>query len=54
VGLLLLTAAERVLQEKGCSCVEVTAHIKRTDTHRFYARNGYAEDSRRFKKAIGT
>jgi GNAT superfamily N-acetyltransferase len=50
VGSGLLAAGEGYLRSKGCDVVEVTSHVRRTLTHRFYLKHGYSEDSKRFVK----
>jgi GNAT superfamily N-acetyltransferase len=50
IGRELLLAAEEFLKSQGCVKVEVTTNLKRTLTHEFYLKNGYAIDSKRFIK----
>jgi GNAT superfamily N-acetyltransferase len=52
IGHRLLMASEQFLKEKGCVKVEVTSSLKRTLTHKFYAKNGYGINSKRFIKEL--
>ena len=52
VGRALVSAAERMLRERGCELIEVTSNQRRTDAHAFYERLGYEVTSLRFKKTL--
>ncbi len=54
VGAALLAAAEQRAREAGCYQVQLTSRTVRTDAHRFYAREGYAQEHLGFKKPLGT
>ncbi|MCC3158397.1 GNAT family N-acetyltransferase [Hymenobacter sp. 15J16-1T3B] len=53
LGRRLLQEAERVLREWGCGRVEITSGFSREAAHRFYLREGYQEQSKRFVKLLG-
>ncbi len=50
IGQQLLRAAEDHLKKHGCTRLEVTSNVKRSQAHRFYLKSGYLEDSLRFVK----
>jgi GNAT superfamily N-acetyltransferase len=50
VGRALLEQADRFFTSLGCIRAEVNSGDHRGEAHRFYVRNGYAEDERRFVK----
>ncbi|RAK65909.1 GNAT family N-acetyltransferase [Hymenobacter edaphi] len=53
LGRLLLQAAEQVLRGWGCGRIEITSGFAREAAHRFYRREGYEEQSKRFVKLLG-
>ena len=52
IGAALVRAAEQALAAQGCYMVEVTSHVRRTASHRFYERLGYERTSVRLAKAL--
>lgn len=52
IGHQLLEAAYAFLSEQGCSAVEVTSNMRRSQTHAFYLKKGFLETSRRFIKSL--
>lgn len=48
VGKLLLIAAEEHARVQGCYKVELTSGTQRTDAHRFYIKQGYATDHKKY------
>lgn len=50
IGAQLLRAAEAHLWAQGCERIEVTSGHRRLDAHRFYEREGYQTESKRFLK----
>lgn len=52
VGRALVSAAERLLAERGCGLVEVTSNRALVNAHRFYERIGYESTSFRFGKRL--
>ena len=52
IGAALVRAAERALAAQGCSMVEVTSHVRRTEAHRFYERLGYEKTSVRLAREL--
>jgi N-acetylglutamate synthase-like GNAT family acetyltransferase len=52
VGRQLMTHAENLARESGCSLMEVTSRIQREDAHAFYKHLGYSEKPWRFVKKI--
>jgi GNAT superfamily N-acetyltransferase len=52
VGTVLIEAAEAVLRNWGCGRVEVTSGAAREAAHRFYVREGYSEQAKRFIKLL--
>lgn len=55
IGERLMEAAERWAREDGCATVSLYSGLQRTDTHRFYARLGYAKigPSLQMRKVLG-
>ncbi|OON68753.1 GNAT family N-acetyltransferase [Hymenobacter sp. CRA2] len=54
LGRRLLQAAEQVLRQWGCGRIEITSGFQREAAHRFYRREGYEEQSKRFVKLLGS
>jgi predicted N-acetyltransferase YhbS len=52
IGAELVRVAEHTLAEQGCSMVEVTSHVRRTEAHRFYERLGYERTSVRLARTL--
>lgn len=52
IGARLVAAAETIFRESGCERVEVTSGIEREAAHRFYNREGYNEQRKRFVKRL--
>ncbi len=52
IGRVLLKKAEQFGRVHYCHRIEVTSHIKRTEAHRFYKKNGYLYLSKRFVKDL--
>lgn len=52
IGARLVTSAESLFREWGCTRVEVSSGEKRKAAHRFYLRAGYEEQSKRFIKVL--
>jgi GNAT superfamily N-acetyltransferase len=52
VGALLVEAAEKTFRKLGCTRVEVTSGAAREAAHRFYLREGYEEQPKRFIKQL--
>jgi GNAT superfamily N-acetyltransferase len=52
IGAALVRAAEQARAAQGCSMVEVTSHVRRTEAHRFYERLGYEKTSVRLAKTL--
>ena len=52
VGHALVAAAEATARSMGCSRIEATSGIERTDAHRFYERLGYSRDAEHFLKRL--
>lgn len=50
VGKALVARADKYFIENGCVKAEVTSGDHRVDAHRFYEKQGYLEDERRFIK----
>lgn len=51
-GQLLIESLEALLKEQGYRFLEVASNIKRTNAHRFYTRNGFAQTHYRFTKTL--
>ncbi len=51
-GSLLLRTVEKIVQEKGYHLLEVTANIKRANTHLFYKSNGFVHTHQKFTKEL--
>ena len=52
LGKKLERKACRLALERGCECIELHCHSRRTDAHAFYARQGYAESPKYFVKKL--
>lgn len=52
IGKQLLSHAEKIFIGRGCTKLEVTSNARRAQTHEFYLKAGYIEDSRRFVKYV--
>ena len=50
IGARLVATAENIFREWGCERVEVTSGAKREAAHKFYNREGYIEQPKRFVK----
>ena len=52
IGALLIKKAESVFHKWGCGRVEVSSGAKREAAHKFYNREGYTEQPKRFIKIL--
>jgi GNAT superfamily N-acetyltransferase len=52
VGTALLAELERRAATLGCRVLELDSGHQRTDAHRFYLREGFADVSRHFRRAV--
>jgi len=52
VGSALVSAAEKMLMQRGCGLIEVTSNFRLEEAHSFYKRIGYEATSYRFKKEL--
>ena len=52
VGRFLLQALEDILKQQGHELLEVTSNKRRTEAHRFYINNGFAESHFKFTKKL--
>ncbi len=52
VGRALVETAERMVNQRGCSLLEVTSNLRLQEAHHFYRHLGYEETSLRFKKEL--
>lgn len=52
IGARLLRAAEAVFREWGCGRIEVSSGAPRQRAHRFYLREGFTEQPKRFIKRL--
>jgi GNAT superfamily N-acetyltransferase len=52
VGVRLIEAAEAVFRKWGCGRIEVSSGAKRQAAHRFYIREGFTEQPKRFIKLL--
>jgi (aminoalkyl)phosphonate N-acetyltransferase len=52
VGRQLIKSLEEILKHKNCGSFEVTANIKRVETHEFYKRAGFNHTHFKFTKSI--
>jgi GNAT superfamily N-acetyltransferase len=53
VGAALLRRVEEEARRRGCERIELHSHARRTDAHRFYAREGYTESPKYLLKQPG-
>lgn len=52
VGKLLEERTEQLARARQCDRIEVHCHSRRTEAHRFYARQGYTENSKYLMKRL--
>jgi PhnO protein len=52
IGRDLVNTAEKILFERNCLLIEVTAQTKRPDTHRFYESMGFINSHKKFTKDL--
>lgn len=52
IGALLERHAVERARARGCDRIELHCHARRTDAHRFYARQGYEDSPRYFVKCV--
>lgn len=52
IGQALLAWAEEEARAQGVTLMELSSGMPRTDAHRFYLREGYAQSHFRFKKTL--
>jgi GNAT superfamily N-acetyltransferase len=52
IGTLLVKEAEQFFRQWGCGRIEVTSGLKREDAHKFYLREGFIEQPKRFVKLL--
>ncbi len=52
IGALLEVRATELARARGCDRIEVHCHSRRTDAHRFYARQGYTESPKYLMKSV--
>ncbi len=52
IGRELLQVAEDYFRKQGCLRVEVSSNERRNDAHRFYLKNGFVINSKRFIKQL--
>jgi GNAT superfamily N-acetyltransferase len=52
IGQQLLRAAEQALLQLGCGRIEISSGARREAAHRFYLREGYSEQPKRFIKPV--
>lgn len=52
IGALLIKEAEKVFRQWNCGRIEVTSGSKREAAHKFYLREGFVEQPKRFVKLL--
>ncbi len=52
IGKALVVVAQRHAEEMGCSEMEVTSSLRRSDAHAFYVALGFQETSRKFVRQL--
>jgi RimJ/RimL family protein N-acetyltransferase len=52
VGAALEAAVQKIAKDRGCHCIEVHCHERRTAAHQFYASRGYSESPKYLIKAV--
>jgi GNAT superfamily N-acetyltransferase len=52
IGQALEQEAARIAAQRGCDRIEVHCHARRTEAHRFYARQGYVESPKYLVKSM--
>ena len=52
IGSLLMKEAEKVFRQWNCGRIEVTSGAKRVAAHKFYLRQGFTEQPKRFVKIL--
>lgn len=52
IGVLLTKEAEKKFRSWGCGRIEVTSGAKRESAHKFYLREGFTEQPKRFVKLL--
>jgi GNAT superfamily N-acetyltransferase len=52
LGALLIKEAEKIFRQWGCGRIEVTSGAKRQGAHKFYLREGFTEQPKRFIKLL--
>lgn len=52
IGALLEVRATELARARNCDRIEVHCHSRRTDAHRFYARQGYTESPKYLMKSV--
>ena len=52
IGRELIQSAEKILREQHCMLLEVTAQLKRNQTHDFYTKAGFAHSHKKFTKSL--
>jgi putative acetyltransferase len=54
VGAMLEAQVEALARARGCDRIELHCHSRRTDAHRFYARQGFGESPKYLMKLLNT